>query len=112
MARRVLTKICMRDSVRKLPLRNEGWRSIWVRVAMNFPIKGEGRNRRTGDVAAFINYGGACAACCLPAEREWFLELLGRDLEGTLVQGNDPLLCGDKEGKHVSKTETSCIKRV
>ncbi len=70
----------------------KGWRSIWVRVAMNFPIKGEGRNRRTGDVAAFVNYGGACAACCLPAEREWFLELLGRDLEGTLVQGNDPLL--------------------
>ena len=32
------------------------------------------------------------AAYCLPAEREWFLELLGRDLEGTLVQGNDPLL--------------------
>ena len=68
----------------------KGWRSIWVRVAMNFPIKGEGRNRRTGDGLRWR----VClrAAYCLPAEREWFLELLGCDLEGTLVQGTDPLL--------------------
>ena len=71
---------------------------------MNFPIKGEGRNRRTG---------GACA-CVLRAA--YLLSVNGfSSCSDATLRGRwskETTLSCEKEGKHVSKTDESCMKRV